>query len=385
MGTTTEKFDYAFETKSKLKDTINKIENTLTEKSTFRSYPQKLFKGYIDVLNNGTESLWDNLDKISGSGTEIILENTEASPMKVLLSGNTIQNGTPTVQSPIPIRIVTGNNIISVSGENQIDKTDYPIDLVAENLFDKDDARILRGYVYVSDKGIKTSNFDYSVIVKVKPSTKYIATKMANNPEKQARFRLCTATNYPQMGGARDNVCNQVISNDTATELSITTESNDNYLVIFCYNLNSTTTLNEMLGSLVVREAEPIYKEMCEEDYFYKQNDKWYIHKGFGKVTDESGSTSITISDMVSDAKIYSYYGGTVSGNTITYDEAISDTNYIYYPLQTPIEEEITNTTLIKQLEAIFKAKSSDDKTYISQTNEDLPFKLSVEAIKKYE
>lgn len=56
----------------------------------------------------------------------------------------------------------------------------------------------------------------------------------------------------------------------------------------------------------------------------------------------------------------------------------------LYYVLATPTETEITNTTLIEQLEAISKAKSVKDKTYITQTNEELPFILDVEAIKEY-
>ena len=57
----------------------------------------------------------------------------------------------------------------------------------------------------------------------------------------------------------------------------------------------------------------------------------------------------------------------------------------VYYVLATPTETEITNSTLIEQLEAISKAKSVKDKTYITQTNDELPFILDVEAIKEYE
>ena len=38
----------------------------------------------------------------------------------------------------------------------------------------------------------------------------------------------------------------------------------------------------------------------------------------------------------------------------------------------------------MEQLEAIANAKSVKDKTYITQTNDDLPFILDVEAIKEY-
>ena len=57
----------------------------------------------------------------------------------------------------------------------------------------------------------------------------------------------------------------------------------------------------------------------------------------------------------------------------------------LYYVPATPVEEEITNATLTEQLEAISKAKSIKEKTYVTQTNDELPFVLDVEAIKKYE
>lgn len=68
---------------------------------------------------------------------------------------------------------------------------------------------------------------------------------------------------------------------------------------------------------------------------------------------------------MVNNGSIFSNYGGTVSGKTITYTSAIAGTNYIYYQLATPIEEEITEPTLINQLNAIKYGAES----YYGQTN----------------
>ena len=97
--------------------------------------------------------------------------------------------------------------------------------------------------------------------------------------------------------------------------------------------------------------------ELCKigdyQDYIYKQNNKWYIHKDIGKITDDAGSLNITINDMVSNASIYSYCGGTVSDKTITYDSALVETNTIYYPLETPTDTEITDSTLLSQLNAV--------------------------------
>ena len=93
MGTTAEKFNYAFGTKDLLKTEINKINNVLTDESTFRSYPQELFNGYLDILNNGTDTLWNNLTKVSQTDvTEAELDNVVTAPMKIDLKGNTSQD-----------------------------------------------------------------------------------------------------------------------------------------------------------------------------------------------------------------------------------------------------------------------------------------------------
>lgn len=52
-----------------------------------------------------------------------------------------------------------------------------------------------------------------------------------------------------------------------------------------------------------------------------------------------------------------------------------------YYPLSTSTQIEITDTTLITQLDNLEKAYSYDEQTNITQTNNDLPFIINVEAI----
>lgn len=59
----------------------------------------------------------------------------------------------------------------------------------------------------------------------------------------------------------------------------------------------------------------------------------------------------------------------------------VNPTGLFYYPLATPTYEYITDTTLISQLEEA--KKSYEEQTNISQTNNDLPFELDVEALQK--
>ena len=50
-----------------------------------------------------------------------------------------------------------------------------------------------------------------------------------------------------------------------------------------------------------------------------------------------------------------------------------------YAPLITPTEEEITDTTLLSQLEDFYNAKTLQEKTIISQENDELPFILNLD------
>ena len=69
-------------------------------------------------MNNGTDEVWNNWDKVSGTGTTLSLNNTEEAPMSLTYKGNTSQTGTPTPSSPIPVQVVSGDNSIVVCGKN---------------------------------------------------------------------------------------------------------------------------------------------------------------------------------------------------------------------------------------------------------------------------
>lgn len=80
--------------------------------------PNTLKEGYIDIINNGTDTLYNNFPKVSGEGTSLTLNNTYQAPMRNNLKGNTSQTGTPTPTSPIPVNVVSGDNEIVVNGKN---------------------------------------------------------------------------------------------------------------------------------------------------------------------------------------------------------------------------------------------------------------------------
>ena len=169
--------------------------------------------------------------------------------------------------------------------------------------------------------------------------------------------------------------------------------------------------------------------ELCKigtyQDYFYKDSGKWYLHKEIGKVVlngseswniDNSGTASwsyrlsssyIPKSNITSSTAYCSHYPITEIGNndttqgihlitngrlrirwgtqdtTANFETWLSSNNVILdYILSTPTNTEITDTTLISQLEAIKSAYSYDTQTNISQVNNDKPFLLDIQALK---
>ena len=66
------------------------------------------------------DNLWEELPKVTGSGTSPSISDTRAGKMKLYLSGNTGQDGTPTPDAPQTIHNVNGDNTIITTGKNQI-------------------------------------------------------------------------------------------------------------------------------------------------------------------------------------------------------------------------------------------------------------------------
>ena len=112
------KLTYLDTTREKILTETNRLGVGLTEQDKFRDYAKGLHDGYVDILNNGTDTLYDNMEKVSGSGSEITLENTEEAPMKSDLEGDTSQEGTPNPDYPQEIEVVSGRQEIDVVGKN---------------------------------------------------------------------------------------------------------------------------------------------------------------------------------------------------------------------------------------------------------------------------
>lgn len=106
--------------------------------------------------------------------------------------------------------------------------------------------------------------------------------------------------------------------------------------------------------------------ELCKigdyQDYLYKENNKWYSTNLFTKINSYNGETITTT--------YISTTGGLDTGATV----------YYYNGGNNPLE--ITDSTLISQLDNIEYAMSYKEQTNISQENNDMPFIIPASAFK---
>ena len=552
MGTIAQKLEYLNDTRLLLKENINKINNVLTDNSTFRSYPQELFNGYLDILNNGTDTLWNNLEKVSASGEEATLENVETAPIKMVLNGNTSQEtttgknllgltngtyshngitavvndgtititGTATANSfvniPLIKDIVLSNEQVTASINNATTISDTATEFrVYESSynyipvqFTTIDGKIIttKSGTFVSAYVRTTSGVNYGSGLVIKPQLelgstatsweKYTGGQPSPSPDFPQQVKVVKGENvvsvqgknlfdkssnivlnkyigedgtisgnsprnwyqedYIEVSNSTDYIISTTSSNyvrvafydDSKNFISrivanggiqISTTSSTKYLRLSGYdNLNDNIQLELGSATPYVPYSKTDYPinlgdiELCKintyKDYFHKDSGKWYVHKEINKVVLDGsenwsertnainvkqfyvGNTIPAVKNITQycnyfakyNQSLYNYGGigdfailtnsrqffGCVNSDLTleNFKTLLASNNLIvYYVLATPTETEITNSTLIEQLEAISNAKSVKDKTYITQTNDELPFILDVEAVKEYE
>ena len=296
----------------------------------------------------------------------------------------------------------------------------YPFSLKSKNLFDKTTLNVNKGLLA---DGTLSNNTALSVsdYIPVLANTDYFLSNVIG-------LNLGRTCAYYDENKAFISI--QTFSGVEIVNAKITTPNNTKYMRIAIKNGNENIVQIEK--GTTATDYEPYYKyELCKidtaQDYFYKQNDKWYLHKEIGKTIfdgSESGwnifpigankyqhfiafsnvkhnTSQITImsdyargilianrADEGNNNTVFTYNGGIA----FRFDEFTTTNDFktwlsthnieVYYQLATPTDIEITDTTLINQLEAIKQAQGYNDQTNISQTNDELPFILDIEALK---
>ena len=321
---------------------------------------------------------------------------------------------------------------------------ELPLDLPVENLFDKDNIEKYTGFTNGSDYNKVAYNTAIkSIIIPCKENTTYTVSKI--NGGNYDRFNIASFTTKPTTGTIASKYVgdNSLTSltittgpNDTYIMVlyyhtSETVYSENDILDSIQIEQGSKANAYTPFGT------DPI--ELCKigdyQDYFYKSGSKWYLHKeiekkvldgsenwGFSGNIDNNISYQLVIGETQDYSSIDIYFAGLNS--SFIYSELslykVTDPSLtglftilqtgknkivlrivnkdvttvadlktwfsnnptsVYYVLKEPTNTEITDTTLISQLEAIYNAPLYEQ-TNITQENNDLPMVLDITACK---
>jgi hypothetical protein len=271
-------------------------------------------------------------------------------------------SSTPNPDYPQDIHIVTGDNTLNI--------------WKSRNLFDESKLLLATDWTKNGNEYTGTSGNLYS---KYKPeggsslidnfiaNTSYVIsfTGKVDSSGGNGKF-IVTYTD-----GTQDNTTLTVTSPNFATKKLVTDSSKTVSKINFSYGSGRTLTLKEFYIGLIDEAYEPYSTEQQTQlislgsielakigdytDRIYKDNGKWYVEKNIEKIESYNGETINT--DYISST------GGLDIGATV------------YYQLTTPTIIEITDTTLIGQLENVLKWRTYNNTTNIFvQTNNAQPY-----------
>ena len=173
----------------------------------------------VYFMNNGLDVVWENWEKVTGTGTYLTLNQTIQAPMKVVLNGNTSQHTT------------TG-----------------------KNKFDKDNYTILNGYIRDSAPQvvIASNNTNRLVAIQCKTNTTYTVQKTGGD-----RFSVFTYNSLLNTDGTY-TISNFVRgTTDGSPEPASQTIStgSDTYLYVHLFENINNVNLQEILATIQIEEG----------------------------------------------------------------------------------------------------------------------------------
>lgn len=328
------------------------------------------------------------------SGTSLNISNTLQAKIKnIALEGNTSQDGTPTPDTPIPIKVVTGEQNVEIKNKN---------------LFDKSNCSNYRIVSRLTGELVQNNSFGTTDYIKVKANQTYYQSgtdayySVLYNKNKEFYRIIGTEKFTPEINGyirasfRRNNIDKVQIEIGEVATTYVPYQSQPYPLSLG--NIELARTNNH---------KDYIFKNEVGSPYYNANLDlnDWYLHKEMGKIT-LSNSDSFTLDsyslrftkvlDTIYEQGGYSnryIYGGTYQAtgkfeilsnsrlafnypdsniDTVAELQTYLTTNelYMYLPLSTPTNTKITDTTLIQQLENINNnARSYKDTTIIECTS----------------
>lgn len=339
----------------------------------------------------------------------------------------------PNPDYPQNVNVVTGRQVVTIS-DGGSESQEYEINL-GKNLFDKDNGNVIQAYI---GNTFVSNAYNRTVWIACQPNTTYTLQKTSTGRERIIGWSSEVPAIGGVVGGQLGSFSGSVPAGDIVTA-TVTTPAGANYLAITVYQTSqdSAYTLEQILASLQIEKGStatsyaPYFTpiELCKigtyQDYIYKSGEDWYVHKDISKIVLD-GSQSVTsygtavtgkyrysvpatgaanvaadvvvnvsdkfvgvtrgdtysnVNGMYQATGLVGFYWDAISAYTTAQVQTWLSTNNViaYYPLATPTDTQITNATLISELEGLLSATTYSGTTYIAVSG-DLASPLEVVA-----
>lgn len=192
------------------------------------------------------------------------------------------------------------------------------IDLVKENLFDKDNANIFNGYVSANSQKIVMENESgiKSLFIEIEPNTTYSIYKTLSE-----QFAVCTSQTVTN----NQTVSNAIVINSW-TNFTIKSNANDKYLVVGYYKSNGDTlTEQEILNSIKIYKGTNV-DDSYELNSIGDTKDKLEIINGVVDIQKRIGKIVLNGSE---DWSSYTHTSGTILYRIYLKPMKLDDSNII--------------------------------------------------------
>ena len=339
------------------------------------------------------------------SGKSISISDAADAPLASFqLDGETSQNGTPTPSAPVAVNTTTGENVVEICGKN--------LAKVVDGVYEKNGITVVVSNGRITVDGTATAN----AYIPLATQADYYTLSLDGTYTFSGT--QATGLSYAVYYGT-----SSILFSTGSTQTKSLSGVYPNARVQLTI-LSGSSFVNETVEPMIEKgspatDFEPYqgqsYEvnlgniELCKigdyQDYIYKDGNDWKIRKAVGKYVYNNDLSSNGISatrvDMITPAlpiapntstqniAVSNMYGSTITDNTglggttalsliriitsrsiaASYDavKALAAANNltIYYALATPTDTEITNATLIAQLDALL----NNARTYAGVNN----------------
>lgn len=336
---------------------------------------------YLSIQKSPSGNISDRVYGGTTSSTFNITEDTT-----IITASLYITSGTTFTDYNVGSQLEIGSTATEYIGHQE---QNYPISLSSKNIFDIDD------FVTQMSSLVNITNVDGVITIKRSSSTSvdYLLNCKENTQYTISMDFLNNNTNYYIKFYYSNNTSNDIVGSTSYSDFTkITATSSANKTLtsinfqLYGYNNNiqmkniqleegTTATSYEAYYNLeyckIGDYKDQIFKNTTNSPYYDNTllENEWYLKKNIDKIDSYNGETITT--------SYISTTGGLDTGATV------------YYVLATPQYIHISETdypTLKTELDNLYNnAKSYDGQTNITQTNDDLPFNISVDVKVKTE